>query len=372
MADRTFKPKSGEEIIITVPRGKKKPTSPIGGTARRKGIIKTRKPDDYLPRRIAPGGIEIFDTSYYFNGSNWQRLFYQEVGETLEAAHYIDLYNTAKALGLERMKNLSELIAEFADLYASAGFFPRLTTQQLILGDAVGDNIGIFGTTFERYPFDSLRDPGHANFNTQWKSTGLKLTPAQLAEPDFYVSSFFGNLKLKGAGKNKITSVLNFEAPAVEFTPGNKMSIYLLPEIILISGSSTYLYNDGNTEVTTYGTNWRTVRFPQPIYNRDNLYFRYNDFFTTAWQRNHNVYGGNDFYHRVYKFVNFHTYNGISSNALLSNADAFPAPPASPYDNANGENDAVSLFMFNSTPGTSNHLAAVIKQNDTFFYVWTN
>ena len=228
MSDKIFKPKKGDEIVIRVPRGKKVPGKTITtATGKPKGIACTRRPDDFLPRRLQKGGIQFFDFGQIKVGDAWRT-------NPFVVAPAVNNPTSNPAI-----RNL--IIDDFTNRDAALNL-NALDALARRIEKAHGElfRIKISGTGFEHRTLPT--DPA-------WTSGGLKLTPEELAADNFTVAGmerigvnetqsnrYFHQIKLTGAGKNHITNVYDFAAASALFAPSNSDKYFLIPSFVKLEG----------------------------------------------------------------------------------------------------------------------------------------
>lgn len=350
MSEKIFKVNGGEEIVIRVPRREVPEAGRPKLPTKRKGIIPVRATSDFLPRRLKKSGIQFYDGSYVKNDSGqFSNLNIINNSIVPNYATYTDLVSQILNIGIEKTKKISEIITDFETEYKADGFLPFFIT--VIAG----------GTTYRIS--DSLRSESHPNYNTKWKPSGLSLSDSELNAADFYING----IKLAGEDKNKITSILNPFAPAVEFTPTKKMDVLFVPDIIVYEGEASYYnYNLSDDLFVLASSKIASTTLPDIRYNKQSPYYRQS---VTAYFGANTSQGASDDYFAAYRAVLAAQYYGLSTAGLISNALAFPVPPNPPSVTGGYATWELGVGSIN-TGNTVSRVLLVIRQNGNLFYVW--
>lgn len=330
-----------------------------------KGIIKTRRPNDYLPRRKkrTNGFIQFYDLGQFVSEESWQDLDFKVMPDM-----NLEFNNPSfgRDLELSDYQSLDDLITETP----LADFETHFRKIEKTPG--VDFQFGVFGSDFS-YSFGDIVD-------TKWTTAGLELSDAELADSQLSFDCgypIFQSFILTGDSKNKITSVYDAGSDAVAFTPGETDKYFLVPALLATYGAAE------TTDLTTgfdvnYYLNYFYRLFPRAgfaagqfgsgsaVYTRfpvTNTLFYYNDAYTQSLI--HRAFPGA----RAKKF----TFTGFGVGdysdydaADFPPADVFPTPPAMP-----DTSEAIRLnanFIQQDAPEGS--LLAIIKQGENWFYVW--
>lgn len=351
MSEKKFIVKLGEEIIITVARGKKKPASPMGASGvRRKGVIQTRKPDDYLPRRLSGKKyINVYIGNYHKIGGAFQNLNFTNTQEDFDESDYQALYALLLNIGITNFVNVFSFVAPFTEEYLTNGLYPFY--------------MSVFSSDFsyQYSPTDRLNTGEY--FNTKWTADGLKLSPEELLDMRIYINNFdIEEVVLSGENQSKITSVPDPEADAVAFTPTAQMDILVVPEILRYEARSRYFDAGGNTETTIEAPTRRLIDFADRLYNKSSP--RFLKPYTGFWA----LTNGN--YPMAYQAVlNADALYGLGTASLAANSNAFPPPPGYPPQITEFETGNL-IFLQTGTNSWIERVALIIKQGNNIFYVW--
>ena len=229
MADKVFKVKDGDEIIVRVGR---RTTAAEGKTERRRrGMIRTRLEDDYLPRRLSKKGVTFYDLGQ----------IPQPDGTFLDMVYYVDksFYDAGGQL------NLGSLL--HADIAALENFFINLAD----LGShsrRIEQRHNNFFKLSLAFDFGGVID-----FETdpRFENGQLKLTAQE--------SDAFGRLNTEHANRvfiiwfndplarNKFTNAPDYSAPGISpFKLQNGDKVYFVPlvnhsvgEVDIVEGGAT-------------------------------------------------------------------------------------------------------------------------------------
>lgn len=300
-------------------------------------------------------GIQFYDGSYVKNSSGqFESLDIANDSITPNYATYTDLVSQILGIGFGNTKNISNAISDFREEFNADGYFPFNITVSI--------GVKTYRIT------DSLLPENNPNHNTKWTSAGgLNLTGGDLSGGDFIING----IKIFGAGRNKITSVLNPFAPDVDWTPGAKMDVLFVPLILIYQGeASFYNYNAGGSLVVLQSSKRAATVFSDRFYNKQSPYYRksINGFY--------DIFRGRatiDDYYAAYRGVLAAQYYGLATLGLVSNTLAFPVPPAYPTPGGSGGGGfaAASLGVGSTNPGDSiPHVVLVIRKDGNLFYVW--
>ena len=318
MAEKIFKVNDGEEIVIRVPRHKKPDGGRISSPNERGGIIRNRKEDDYLARRLNKKLINFYDLGQILIDGAWQDIFFQIIKDWILG-------------GIPFVEELTE-----------TDFTSR---DALILGNGTERARRIekpHGTAFEmRVSGIGFTELLNAD-NPKWTSSGLRLTGEQLAADYFTIgftssfdSTFFTSFILTGPEKNKITASPSPSAESVAFTPQKTDTYYLVPALAR---------SEGITD-----TNDESLGYPREI-------LQLNYFYTVRPRTQ--FLAGNTLDHRLLPNARLMKTTQNSFGGAFSYAEALP-----------------SLFTetgeFSENEPLSGSLLAIIKQGNQLFYVWS-
>lgn len=217
----------GKPLKITVPGRAAKSSGDASYQAgdQNKGIGEPFRQDEFLPRRLSKTGIQFNDVGQIIVGGVWRNLPFS-IAPPVE---------NLPSEPLVRDLEINDYAARDAELVD--GESGRLINSGRRIEKAHGDyfNIKITGDGFTHYT--RATDPA-------WTSGGLKLTAEELAADNFTIQNvfvlngnefespdygYFPRIVLTGASKNKITDVYDAGAPSVPFAPAAADNYYLLP-----------------------------------------------------------------------------------------------------------------------------------------------
>lgn len=179
-----------------------------------------------------------------------------------------------------------------------------------------------------------------------WKADGLHLTPTESEAfylsfaPPLYSQQFF---IIDGLDPDftKVTSTPDINAPAVDFTPGSRMNVYIMPPAYEYFGQA--MYTDGA------GTHTEYLDYFRAVFDR-NLF---NGYLTL----------GNEFVlPRLRQARAFHVLRPVSDpdNPIVSSIDPLDYPTAGlgTYE--------ISFFVL------TNMLYGVVEKDGQWYYFWNN
>lgn len=327
-----------KKIIITLPR---KPRKSKGGSSVRRGPIINKKKSDYLSRRRRPGGITFYDLGQFANGTSLTHHFTQDIidgsiqppeesqilSELVEIRDHI--FETPE----------SQMFSAFKKLNKSAAVAQSL---QIGLYDADTD------TVVYAAPADIDAFVGDSLTITQEQADQFDMSGDNAIFP-FTLSPY------ADAGF-KITSVRDYSASAVSFTPSVKMDIAIAPALSEMNASVNYPSGTpGTSLVDIMGGVVSTIpRNLAPVATG----FAYADTYD-KWRM---MRGLPDIRARRNDISD--VWSDISPASFAPPA-YFPAPPATPDP---GSTSAVGQII--DVADQSGELRMIIKQNGQFFYFW--
>lgn len=362
MSEKKFTVKNGDEIIVRVSKGKRAAGAAAKSAPRtRKGIIKTRRPPDALPRRLnAEVLVNFYDLGRIKNGNGdfidlpYLALTGYRFNENNSFAGYDD-FTTANWNALRDLLFVNDP-ATWAEKH------PKLTYQT---AERYGVDLMAKGKQLSaarsgaRQKIDSP-DPVTSD---KWTADGLKVPSG--ADLKLLTYSAFYRFDTADAANIKITNLPDYAAEAVEFSLSKATDVYLVPLVAAQFGDVT----------NSQGQPQKTLLAQHSIMSR--ALFLDNADFQAATAK-------------LSVFVMPVVFTGVSSTAFLETVLAFfkARPETVAYNQVTGEfipledfpsNAAYSLLFDNISPAFNNvepalpragTLLAVLKQNDNWFYVW--
>lgn len=327
---------------------------------RKRGVIVPRRSETPMHRRTQAGIIRFFDGGYLRNDSGVYHLAMEPVLQNgITNADYDDLLNRIVTTGIDRAYQLDKTISVLQ---------PYLTANGNIPFDVEITN------GYDTYELsDSLRDHIDPRYKTKWSPTGLKLTKEFFDVAPFIqirTSIGFGmSIQLKGSNQNKITKLASYSAPAVAFTPSNKMDIILVPSLVEYYGRSIVVYLiSGVTHTNFIATNTKKALIPRELlYIIDAVDFGIG--VSGTWVNSFTHTAGDAIaYNKVYRAAQI-SVSGYEVSTILSNMGQFPVPPAYP-DYVGYPYPSVLQVIYNYTYPFTIPMA-IIKQNGNVYYVWS-
>jgi hypothetical protein len=321
MPDKKYKISSGERITIEINRQISAVNQPVLQSRKKaalgRGIIRSRRNNDYLSRRRRGGFINFYDLGQKKISGVWQNVDFSIIPPWILA-------------------NIPFVRALDSDDYA--------LRDSAILDLPMGDGRRIEQIHAEKFVIvasglvEGVYFEEHLNSeNPNWTASGLKLTTAQLAATDFSISfsfsGFFQNFVLTGEAKNKITRLPDASADAVDFAPGANMIFYLPPAMAKTAGD---YFAEPTEEYSTY------------LQQLNYFYqFRERVGFLNDIETNHKTLDG--------------------ARLMLTTQLVF----AGPFSHAAGSAaDYAGAADFSEVEMPEGFLLAIIKQNNQIFYVW--
>jgi hypothetical protein len=361
MADKTFKVNPGEEIEIAI-RRRRRDAETILGNRRKRGIIDPFSRDEFLPRRLTKEtGILIYDLGQLAGAEyadNPQTIIpgvvYSGTSGNLNVAS-VPVIADYRAREVVFIDNLETLEATYRKL-------------QVVDADPLG--IGILS--------GASVIAGVNSSNANWKNSGLVLSDEELSAENFGIGSPVYNYSffLTDAFANPITAEPDPEAEIVAFTPGANDKYFLLPCYYFVFASNSKEDSPSRLQYLNYF--YRALPRAPAV---DPL----NEFYGTGLAGAKNWFNGNS----------LAAYNNSLDSAKvarsLPNARLFeavgsgsswawtPGNPASGFDNP-AYSSLYPIYpdgnfahsAFNQLDRRNSILLAIIKQEDTYYFVWNS
>lgn len=228
----SIKIKSGDSVTIEILHNKKSQnTSP----SQQNELIKSKKEDEYLPRRLSnAAGIRFFDLGWK-DGADLYISFLPEItGDPSSLQFLVD------AITSEQEKELTDYIQSQILSVAPENWlttFRKITksstwSKMITVYSYHPDNVTQY---FEGGTLNSLGNfSGDALKLTSEEAEGLAIFPnGELFYPIFF---YFREME----ANIKITAVADIEAEEVSFSPSPLMDIFLTPAIVFNSGQTNY------------------------------------------------------------------------------------------------------------------------------------
>lgn len=389
MADRTFKPKRGEEIVITVPRAKQPAGTSFPSSIRRgKGIINLREADEFLPRRLKKGGfINFYDLGHLLNPETG---VYEDVPYLISppVLDYFVWEEPRRVIGFfvdSMMAQLETLIfnVPIADWKTR---FKRITRENGVKYQ-YGLRGGQANQDIDDFSF------GLKVTETEWTTEGLKLTTEQLSAERITLTSYYDNaifnpnvfngFQLKSylrngvlQRRNHITATYNPFAVAAVFNPSSSMDVFLLPHVFLSRGIAASPAGN-QAEITETVLNYNYTIYPRevilnplsPFYGEGFGIEQYRDSSRVTLEE---AMLGVNFHKslpqpRVFSHETEHNNQDPPSSAQRGLSDF---PPSNYFNFATVFRS--HIFEFGNSRLENPYLLAVIGQNGSYFYVWSN
>lgn len=380
-----------EKIIIDIGADEQKRAKKRNS---KKSLLPTRRENDYLARRKKKvSGINFYDLGQIFNGSIF-------IDKTFTADGQIGFDGTNVSRGeidIADINTLSDTIlaVDLADFTAK---YKKITT-------ANADDF-LLRVRTESLPFFTLSADSE-----YWSSDGnsLRLPPADLGNRfEVFSNPFFNGIQIRQTGGNKVCATPDFAAAEVSFSIQGNETIFLLPSFCTPEATTTGIlhqsrmdWNDNLTFVANLYPDYLT--FPRlaflPYYADfraiggfrillDTRFFNFPTRYNSFYEHSDYLQGKSATLHYIQEngTISYFNMDGdlitepVQETFLQATADfpfrsdIFPAPPAAPVPNDNN-----TLNMYNgsgqyraswSTVTKSGTLLAVIKQGNTYFYVF--
>ena len=364
-----------------------------------RGIIKRKRDDDYLPRRLrSVSGLQFYD-----------------LGQSFIDDEFID--NLFEAAANWRLENNFPAFDELSivDENAKAAQLLNVGTEnlknnywQMVKIDADKYSINLyFGNTFVDFLTTS----------DKWSDDGksLKIDDDLIGFGiEIYGSPFFYNINLTNndTNKNKVTAVFDFNAPDVpEFAVKKSDTFFLIPAFCVITQKNSGEHYPPTNRPDLVVDNYNSYSFEEELYCNYLTFPRVAlDDYIIDWINNVfqyfyliNVYGytinlddyiiwyanaeylksiaSTKFYKRFQAFVEnspSQTGEAIYEEKSVSSypqSDLYPVPPDIPegISAAGNEGDKLPVqysarWVASDPPAGT--LLAIIYQNNQFFYVW--
>jgi len=357
MVDKKFTISPGGKVIIEIGR----PTEtrkPFTGHLSAKGLIQSRREDDYLPRRLKVlGGINFYDLGQILSAGVFVDLAFNVTPTITQVNGFLE----SGAPTLADYKNLTDLIltvgaANLAANYRKfdldrGGYF-----NPVIIADAET----IFLATAPA-----------------WTAEGLKLTETQLAADDFTIAQgneIFSQIKLVGSGKNKITALYDYAAAAVAFTPGKSDIYFFVPLLMRLTSTGSYTESGTQTRISLIGDIRPMPRVP--------LLDAASEHYKKTFNNSSSLNDPSDAkYLEVLRIIRLikeaatgqvsrkATYNGIFWSYASQSQGVYPNEP--PFGSLTRPASAFLIGAGFSSFPVAGSLAAIIKQGEDLFYVWS-
>jgi hypothetical protein len=380
-----------KEIKIVIERRKVKLVQhqqSFAGHLSPKGIIERARETEYLPRRlqnkniirIRDGGYYLTDDLAFFTNPvsqlvtetttyiEWEKTGTGSVPPnpvelaTASAPGLNDYAEAIAANSIRDYKNVSEQIEtfapEFAEFAQNGGSYPLPFYAQ------------VYGDSFAYVVTDSLLPEDDPYHSTKWTPEGLKLSPAELAEP-IYIDGEYRSFQLSGEGHNKITQTAVFDDPDAGFVPTGEIDIVFVPKLLAVHVLAIYqkdVLTDPQAMVNASGLSLvnplRARRYEKDQLNAIIPASLATNYYT-RWKRG-GVGEDADAYNAAY-----HRFQIVGADGgILTPSSAFPVPPGDPF--ANPDIFPTLMLIAEDYPDEPEEpfIIAIIKKDDVLYYVW--
>lgn len=342
--------KKGENAIIEILSESESHSSNL----RKKGLISRRRTEDYLPRRKPKtSGLKFYDLGY-IQGEPYFDLPFSSL-PTLEN----NFASPVRAVNRDDYEARDSFLFDFTPPEDYAATFSQIIKTQGTIYDLRVSN-GV--TTFI---LNSSSD--------KWNDQNLIVLDASFFSQSVFEiicpNQFFHSFKLKGTGRNKITTVFDFNADDfTTFIPTKTMTIYLLPELIFSVGQAIN------------GTPNYRLNYFYTIFNRAMFFNLMDDFYgyeiNGTWTGNPS---DSTNYLKAWQATlvqkaktSARAFNNSFANPNIVNMNLSDYPPAyytTPPAVPSG-GGFLTAVMANATPVPNEALLAIIKQGSQYYYIW--
>lgn len=359
MSDKKFTLKPGGKLIIEINRAAEPKKQNFAGHLSPKGLIKTRREDEYLPRRLKKSSfIQFYDLGLFYNSEDG----FAEADFQRESTYTLD-----SGLGVNRSHPTDAQHQELVDYVMSVGV-ENLETTYYRQGVDYSYFFRVFITCDD---FFLETDPTAEH----WSEEGLKLTDEQLSSANLTFQPSWTTampVKVKGTGKNKITASYDSGAPDVGFVPGKSDKYFFLPRLATPTAST--LLNSPASNDSLISNHRVTPRLPfvfpdEPTFHLPPVQQWADDLGQIEFEKAKKLAAlVNDAAFNIRVIRRTQVSPGVVETSSIDpasfpRADHFGASPSA---------DAFSLeasFLATDDPPAGT-LIAVIKQGSKFFYVW--
>ena len=220
MSDRKFTVEDGDEIVIRVPSGKK-PHPVANLPTARKAMMRARRPDEFLPRRLKRGSINFYDLGQILVNGEFVDLPFS-VSNVISAVSVYQPETNSYFLSFNHTDAAAQYPLMF-DLIANVPLSEWRTKYKKI-EYAEAFNYGIY-YYFDIPGFDENKINASLD---EWTEAGLKLNSGD----DFLLTSLgaFLSVGLKNAYPDyKVTANFNFAADHVNLNLSKATDVFLIP-----------------------------------------------------------------------------------------------------------------------------------------------
>lgn len=365
MADKKFTVNPGDEIIISVPRRNPNRAATGGSNSPRKGILRPRREDNYLPRRLnKPKGIQFYDLGQTKNSAGQ---WFTNPFSFVPGLFLISIINSNDSL-IYVSRLVSYDVKNLEDSIVSVGVenFER-TYRKIVKGQSKNVYLQAGGSDADynnAYTHNFQNEADDA-----WTSSGLTLTESELANFN-YISSqgiglAFGNLfnavydfNNHSSDGTKFTLLYDCHADSVNFTPTNKDIWFMMPRINFRVATKQDFENRDFLNLD--------YRIKERYFDEENVV---SDSFTSSQEaldrmravlpkRAYRIIPDGEYQALISTDPDAFTFGGAGTSGSVlhrSSADFTPGIKA-----------GTTMYPFDYV------LTAVVRQNNTYYYVWAN
>lgn len=216
MSEKKFIVNPGDEIVIRIPKKTNRnssPAAPPSPSPSKKAVLRSRPADDFLPRRLSPGGL----LNFYDLG-----LMKNESGDFVDLDFVISKPTTAD----NSLSITAPTTADFEDLQNR--FFETDLTEwkntfyKIARTDATDYDLGLkIGDDADETILDET--------NEKWTADGLKVTKSLRRLRFDYLSAFYAFDTRSAA--IKITADPDYESAEVNLNVSKEANIFLVPTL---------------------------------------------------------------------------------------------------------------------------------------------
>lgn len=363
MSEKTFKVNPGDEIEISI-RRRQKDSEKIVPFRKKRGIIDPFAPDEFLPRRLNKQSyVEFYDLGQMADGTDnpfnvVPGVAYNEFSSNLNVTSIMAAadYAAFEAAIVSQLENLETIYKKLV---------PEDTNP---LGIAVlgSPEVGTGTITLE-----SLNTS-----NPHWTTKGLNIPSEDLANPNFGLGSptFNHSFRLKGTFKYHITTEYDWDADDALFTPTNTDKYFLLPCFYF-----AYALDSKTTGLTTVQyLNYHYVPLPrQPAVNPESEFYGASYAGSKSWYNGQSA-GLYNTANTAAKIIRSHPNGRLYETVGSGDSWAWtPGNPAIDFNNAAYSSlyevyPAGDFLLANyiQLAKPEKILLAIIKQGETFYFVW--
>jgi hypothetical protein len=363
MAEKTFKIQPGEEIEISI-RRRRQDAETILGSRRKRGIIDPFAPDEFLPRRLNKQSyVEFYDLGQMADGTDnpfniVPGVVYNGFSSNLNVASVMTAadYAAFEAIVVSQIENLDQIY------------------KKLVPADSDPLGIAVLGSPEVGTGTITLESLNTSN--PHWTANGLNIPGEDLANPNFGIGSptFNHSFRLKGDFKYHITTEYDWDADDAVFNPSNSDKYFLLPAFYF-----AYALNSKTTGLATLQyLNYHYVPVPrQPAVNPENEFYGASYAGTKSWYNGQSL-GLYNTANTAAKIIRSHPdgrlYEVVGSGSGWAWTTGNPAIDF---------NNAAYSSLYEVYPAGDYLLAnyiqlakiekillAIIKQGETFYFVW--